>query len=70
MNEFNRCIKERKLLKMVPNQDIIQREMDDFGYDLVRARESLLNGDHKWASIQAYYCMFHSVKALVLNKGY
>lgn len=26
--------------------------------------------DYKWASVQAYYSMFHAAKALVLKKGY
>jgi uncharacterized protein (UPF0332 family) len=25
--------------------------------------------DYKWASVQAYYSMFHAAKALVLKKG-
>ena len=26
--------------------------------------------DYKWASVQAYYSIFHAAKALVLEKGY
>ena len=34
------------------------------------AADSLARGNAKWASIQAYYSMFHAAKALVLWKGY
>ncbi len=28
------------------------------------------DGDYKWSSVQSYYSIFHSAKALVLKKGY
>ena len=70
MNEFEKCLKERRLLKVEPSPDMIAKEMQSAGYDLGRAADSLGEDDHKWASIQAYYSMFHAAKALVLAKGY
>ena len=70
MNDFERCIKERRLIKIRPSKEIIQKEVESSEYDLERARNSLDEGDFKWAAVQSYYSMFHAAKALVLKKGY
>jgi len=70
MNDFERCIKERHLLKIKASSDMIQKEISSAEYDLERSKESMKNKDYKWASVQAYYSMFHAAKALVLKKGY
>jgi len=70
MSEFETCLNERKIVKIKASTKMIEKEIDSAEYDLARARESLSHNDYKWASVQAYYSMFHSAKALVLNKGY
>jgi uncharacterized protein (UPF0332 family) len=70
MNEFERCIKESRLVKIKPSKEMIQKEVESAEYDLERARNSLDEGDFKWASVQSYYSMFHAAKALVLKRGY
>ena len=70
MNDFERCIKERRLVKIKPSNEMIHRELDSAEYDLERAENSLEEGDLKWAAVQSYYSMFHAAKALVLKKGY
>ena len=70
MNDFQRCIKERRLVKIKPSKEMIQKEIESAEYDLERARNSLDQGDFKWTAIQSYYSMFHASKALVLKKGY
>jgi uncharacterized protein (UPF0332 family) len=49
---------------------MIEKEMKAARIDLETAEDSLSRGHVKWASVQAYYSMFHSAKALVLSKGY
>lgn len=46
------------------------KELASAEYDYGRALDSLEEGDAKWASVQAYYSIFHAAKALVLSKGY
>ncbi len=70
MNDFERCIKERRLIKIKPSNEIIKKEVESSEYDLERARNSLDEGDFKWAAVQSYYSMFHAAKALVLKRGY
>jgi uncharacterized protein (UPF0332 family) len=70
MNDFERCIKERRLIKIKLSNEMIQKEVESAEYDLERARNSLDEGDFKWAAVQSYYSMFHAAKALVLKRGY
>ncbi|MCK4718105.1 MAG: HEPN domain-containing protein [Thermoplasmata archaeon] len=70
MNEFERCLKDRRILKFFASPEMVQKEMDSAEYDLMHAEDSLLREDSKWSSVQSYYSMFHSAKALVLQKGY
>jgi len=70
MNEFQRCLEQRRIVKITPTKEMIGKEIAHAEYDLNRAEESLHNEDSKWASVQAYYSMFHTAKALVLKKGY
>ena len=70
MNDFERCVKERRLITIKPSKEMIQKEVDSAEYDLERARNNLEEEDFKWASVQSYYSMFHAAKTLVLKKGY
>ena len=70
MNEFQKCLEQRRIVKINPTKEMIEKEISSAEYDLKMADESLVKNDSKWASVQAYYSMFHCAKALVLNKGY
>ena len=70
MNDFECCLKERRLIKIKPSNEMVQKEVDSAEYDIERARNSLDEEDFKWAAVQSYYSMFHAAKALVLKKGY
>jgi len=70
MNDFVRCIKERRLTKIKPSKEMIQKEVESAEYDLKRARNSLGEDDFKWAAVQSYYSMFHAAKAIILKRGY
>jgi len=68
MNDFEQCIKERHLLTIKASKEMIEKEITSAEYDLSRSKESIQDEDYKWASVQAYYSMFHAAKALVLKK--
>ena len=46
------------------------KEVKGAAYDLDRAKESLDKKDLKWATVQAYYSMFHSARALLYSTEY
>lgn len=68
--ELRRLLEERKLIKISPDRKLVIKEIKGAEYDLDRAQESLEKKDFKWATVQAYYSMFHSARALLYNEGY
>ncbi|MEF8848830.1 MAG: HEPN domain-containing protein [Candidatus Thermoplasmatota archaeon] len=68
MNDFERCLNQRRLTKIKPSKEMIQKEIKNSEYDLKSARNSMDEGDFKWTAVQSYYSMFHAAKALVLKK--
>ncbi len=49
---------------------MVLKEFEASKNDLETARRSLNEEDHKWATVQAYYSMFHAAKALLYSKGF
>lgn len=70
MGEFERCLGQGRLVRFTASEEMVAREVLAARQDLESARSSRSRGNDKWASIQAYYSMFHCAKALVLAKGY
>jgi len=61
---------ERKIQRFRASRETILKELEGAGYDLDTGRRSLDQGDYKWSTVQAYYSMFHSARALLYSKGY
>jgi len=68
--EFEKLLEERRLIKARITQEMIAKELKSAEYDLGKAKLSCKEGDFKWAIIQAYYSMFHGIRALIYSKGY
>lgn len=69
-SRFKQCLDERKIVKVQVQLDLIKKELEGAEFDLKSAEASIAENNPKWATIQAYYTMFHTSKALVLSKGY
>ncbi len=48
----------------------VEKELVGAEKDLETSRNSFNNGDHEWATVQAYYSIFHSARALLYSKGF
>jgi uncharacterized protein (UPF0332 family) len=70
IDSFEKCVETRKLRKIGVQADLMAKELESSKFDLMSAEFSLANNNPKWATVQAYYSMFHTAKALVLSKGY
>lgn len=68
--QFRECLKTRKIVKIEVDKEMIKKEIEQAEYDLEKATNSLKAGDFKWATIQVYYSMFHSARALIFSKAY
>jgi len=69
-SEFERMLEERRLTRFKADRGLIRKEIREAEADLNDAEESLERSKFKWATIQGYYSMFHSARALVYNKGF
>ena len=49
---------------------LFRKELESAEDDLGDAKRSLSDGRFKWATIQAYYAIFHAARALLYPKGY
>jgi len=47
-----------------------QRLLEGGRSDLQEAKDSLVQGNYKWATVQAYYSSFHSARALLYAKNF
>ena len=55
---FRRLLEERKLQKIQPRNDIINKEIASAEYDLTKSKNSCENEDYKWTIVQAYYSIW------------
>jgi uncharacterized protein (UPF0332 family) len=67
--EYQECLEKGRLRKYPPAVELAPAELEQAAMDLSAARQSQDQGSHKWASIQAYYAMFHAARALVYAAG-
>lgn len=68
--EFNKCVKRGKLRKFSRGKELVSKELKNAELDLDIAQKSFKDKNYKWATIQVYYSMFHSARALIYSKNY
>ncbi len=68
--EFLNLLEERKLMRIRRDRKLVLKEISAAKADLKDAKESIKRRKFKWATIQGYYSMFHSARALLFEKGY
>ena len=67
---LQRLLDERKITRIRPDKKLVLKEIQGAEHDLSRAKVTYGEEDYKWATVQAYYCMFHSARALLYSKGF
>ena len=68
--EFDGCLKRGKIKEFSQGKALTPKELKTAESDLKEAKEGFEREKYKWATIQAYYSMFHSARALLYNKNY
>ena len=67
---FDECLERGKIVIIPIDQGLVAKELHEAEADLAAAERSLLNHEEKWAIIQGYYSLFHSLRSQVFGKGY
>ena len=68
--EFEDCLKRGKIVRFPAAKKLAVKELDVARADLSAAQQSLKQKNYKWATVQAYYTMFHAARTLLYHKGY
>jgi uncharacterized protein (UPF0332 family) len=67
--EFERCLDKHWLVKMSEARHLVTKELKVARDDLNEAESSYNREGYKWSTIQSYYAMFHSARALLYSQG-
>ena len=67
---FEECLERGKIVEIPVDQALVDKERREAESDLSAAERSLADRNEKWAIIQGYFSLFHSLRSLVLGKGY
>ena len=69
MRQFKSCLKSGKIKKFKISKDKIKTEIKAAGQDLQEAKDRFSKKKYKYATITAYYSLFHSARVLLYLKG-
>ncbi|MGD0081087.1 MAG: HEPN domain-containing protein [Methanoregula sp.] len=67
---FDECLERGKIVKIPIDPALVAKELREAEADLTAAERSLLDHLEKWAIIQGYYSLFHSLRSQIFGKGY
>ncbi|MFH0732341.1 MAG: HEPN domain-containing protein [Candidatus Omnitrophota bacterium] len=68
--EFQKAIEKKRILPFRQGKQQVKKELREAENDLSEAINRFNNEKYKYATINGYYSMFHSARALVYFKGY
>jgi len=68
--EFKQCLESGKIASFPRGKELVGKELSIARRDLLDAKSVYENQRYKWSTIQAYYAMFHTARALVYSRGY
>jgi len=68
--DLEKCLKNKRIVKQAHAHNLVQSELETAKEDLEETQLTFSQSRYKWATIQAYYSMFHSARALLFAKGY
>lgn len=68
--EFKDCLKRKKIQEFSRGKALVDKELKTADQDLNSAKDSLKANNYKWATVQAYYAMFHSARALLYVENF
>jgi uncharacterized protein (UPF0332 family) len=70
MSEIKRLVRDRRLIRIRVDRDLIRKEIKAAISDLEEAKDSLSRERFKWATVQGYYSMFHAARAMIYSRGF
>lgn len=68
--DLQEAIEKRKILPFPDGPKVVSKELEAAHADILEAKDRLENGKYKYATITAYYAIFHVFRALLYQKNY
>lgn len=68
--QFEECLKRKRIQEFSEGKSCVQKELTIAEKDLKEATKTFNYEQYKWSTIQSYYSMFHSARALLHAKNY
>lgn len=68
--ELKMALERGRILPFADGPKLISKELRAAGDDLAEARDRFAQGRFKYATITAYYAMFHAARALLYRQKY
>lgn len=69
-HRFEECLERGKIVKIPVDPALVAKELHEAEADLAASEQSLAASQEKWAIIQGYYSIFHSLRSMVMGRGY
>ncbi len=67
---FKECLKLGRIKEFSQGKALVNKELQTAERDLLDGKEGFEREKYKWTTIQSYYAMFHSARALLYAKNY
>lgn len=67
--DIKECLEEGYLKKIVPDGELIKKELNEAKYDFEKAENAFGEKDFKWCIVKSYYAMFHAARAVLFKIG-
>jgi uncharacterized protein (UPF0332 family) len=67
---FEECLKKSRIKEFSQGKALVLKELKTAEQDLIDGKEGFKREKYKWTTIQSYYAMFHSARALLYNNNY
>ena len=67
--KYEDCLKKGKIREFSRGKALVSKELDLALSDYDSAEESVERENYKWCTIQTYYSMFHSARALLYSNN-
>ena len=68
--QFKDCLARNKIRKIDIDLELIDKELRVSENDLNTAKSGLTESRWKWCTIQSYYSIFQTARALIYSEGY
>ena len=68
--EFKKALERKRILRFAQGRKLVRKEIRSAREDLAEAKDRYKNSKYKYATITAYYSMFHTARALLYSRNF